>query len=140
MSSGGKLVRPTNFQCSLLANEELGTADDSNAQSVRTLCEDLRQAFLLQVQVEVSVIQDYTQGMRASRERAVEMESFAHMRSFQRSRKEKFRASVYSEGLIRDSRKYFNAKGCAILAAGGFGRRNRIVEHGRRRRRSGANR
>ena len=115
-------------------------ADDSNAQSVRSVRENLSQTFLLHMQVEVSAIQGYTQGVRTSRERAIEMESFSHMRSFQGSRKEKFRASVYGEGLIRDSRKYFNANGRAILVAGRLGRRDRMVERGRRRRRSGANR
>ena len=72
-------VWPADFQRGFLANEKFRAAADANIKSVRTIGDDLCEAFFLHVQAIVSAIQDNAQGMSPGGERAVEMQLFAQM-------------------------------------------------------------
>jgi len=67
---------PSDFQRGFLPNEKFRMAIYANIEGVRTVGDDLREAFFLQVQAVVGVVEDDAEGMGASRERAVEMEWF----------------------------------------------------------------
>ena len=72
-------VWPADFQRGFLADEKFRTAVDANIKSVRTIGDDLREAFFLRMQALVSAVQHDAQGMGPGGERAVEMERLAQM-------------------------------------------------------------
>ena len=56
-------VWPADFQGGFLANEKFRAAVDANIKSVRTIGDDLCEAFFLHVQALVSAVEDNTQWM-----------------------------------------------------------------------------
>ena len=58
-------VGPDNFEGGFFADEEFGAAGDVDGQGVGALREDFGEAFFLQVQAFVGVVEGYAQGMRA---------------------------------------------------------------------------
>jgi len=58
-------VGPGDFEGGFLADEEFGAAGDVDGQGVGALGEDFGEAFFLQVQAFVGVVEGHAQGVRA---------------------------------------------------------------------------
>ena len=101
---------PADFQHGFLANEKFRTAVDANLEGVRTIRDNLREAFLLHVQAVVSPVQDDAQRMGAGGKAAIEMERFAQMGGVEPSRNQNILAGVHSEGFLRDGGDDLDAK------------------------------
>ena len=61
-------IWPADFQRGFLANEKFRTAVNANVESVRTIGDNLCEAFFLHVQALVGAVQDDAQGMGAGGE------------------------------------------------------------------------
>jgi len=79
-------VWPLHFQRGFPANEKFRTAVYVNVQGVRTVGDNLREAFFLHVQGLIAAVQGDAQWMGSGGEGAVEMERFAQMGGVEPSR------------------------------------------------------
>src|SRR5208282_1488022 len=96
-------------------NEKFRTAVDANIKNVRTVGDNLREAFFLHVQALVGAVQDDAQGMGPGGERAVEMQRFAQMGGVKPSRDEEVLAGVDREGFLGDGGDDLDAKRSELL-------------------------
>jgi hypothetical protein len=113
-------VWPADFQDGFLANEKFRTAVDANVEGVRTIRDNLREAFFLQVQALVGAVQDDAQRMGAGGEGAIEMERFTQIGGVEPSRDQNILAGIDSEGFLRDGGDDLDAKRSELLGTRGL--------------------